>query len=147
MKNFDAKKYAGHWYEIVRDDGNVYTPLWTDCVTKEFQLNRYGDVDLYFRGRYPIVGYKGVDGTMYECDSGLCQATMGGRPERHPLKIFYTDYENFEISYNCSKWWGSAKEMLSINSRHETLSPEMMKKARAIINEKLPWYTEYLKTS
>ncbi len=64
-------------------------------------------MDLYFRGYYPFLGdYMGVDGTMYQCDEGssktwTCMATMGGGSHRIPFKIFDTDYESYEIMYNC----------------------------------------------
>ena len=65
ISDFKPKKFAGHWYEIVRDSTNSHTIL-TDCVTKEFSLNKDGDLDLYFRGYYKFYGdYMGVNGTMY----------------------------------------------------------------------------------
>ena len=82
MRNFDAKKYVGHWFTIASDKRNPWSRGGhTDCVTKEFQLTAEGNVDLYFRGKYPG-GYRGINGTLYECDTGLCQATMGVSPHR-----------------------------------------------------------------
>ena len=65
MDDFKPQAYSGKWYEIVRDRLNPYT-ISTDCVTKEFGMNKQGDVDLYFRGYYSLLGrYSGIDGTMY----------------------------------------------------------------------------------
>ena len=65
ISDFKPKDFAGHWYEIVRDSSNAHT-ISTDCVTKEFSVNKDGDLDLYFRGHYKFYGdYMGVNGTMY----------------------------------------------------------------------------------
>ncbi len=44
-------------------------------------------------------------------------ATMGGRPERSPIKVFYTDYENYEISYDCKEFAGMKTEYFGVSSR------------------------------
>ena len=122
MENFNPQAYVGKWYEIVRDRLNPYT-ISTDCVTKEFGLNADGDVDLYFRGYYSILfRYNGIDGTLYQCDEGTpstwtCMATMGGRPKRHPIKMFDTDYENYEIYYDCTEFAGFKTESFAVSSR------------------------------
>ena len=51
IQDFDPKRYAGKWYEFLRDPGNPMT-IATDCVTKEFALDSDGNLDLYFRGYY-----------------------------------------------------------------------------------------------
>ena len=150
MENFDQDRYIGHWYEIKRDWWNVFT-IMADCVTKEFEENEDGNVDLYFRVNQPIWGYYGATGTLYDCPIGDCKATMG---ENHPRErasdfdIFYTDYDNFEVSYNCWDWktmFGDFHyEMLSITSREETMSDEVLNKAKAVISEKLPWYYDFM---
>ena len=53
MSNFDPARYAGKWYEILRDPGNPMT-IATDCVTKKFALDSNGNLDLYFRGFYHL---------------------------------------------------------------------------------------------
>ena len=120
----------------------------TDCVSKEFEFDKDGNVDLYFRGKYPIVGYKGVDGVLYDCPDGQCHATMGGSPREKaiPFDFFWTDYDNFEVSYNCSSLLGGLmkNEMLSISGRNPTMTPEVMMKAQDQIKEKLPDYYDYM---
>lgn len=109
MSDFDAKRYSGKWYEIVRDRQNPYT-ISTDCVTKEFGTFKEADksMDLFFRGYYAFkMGYMGVNGTLYQCDEGspdsfTCMATMGGGTHRSPITVWNTDYDNFDISYTCS---------------------------------------------
>ena len=61
--------YSGHWFEVYRDKHNMYTS-WADCVTKEFELNQNGTLDLYFRGYYNIHGwgkYSGINGEISDC--------------------------------------------------------------------------------
>ena len=69
MTEFDASRYSGMWYEVVRDTSNPYT-LNSDCVTKEFSdfHKSSQSMDLYFRGYYHLASaYRGVNGTLYEC--------------------------------------------------------------------------------
>ena len=123
IDNFDKNRYAGKWYEQIRDRLNPYT-ISTDCVTKEFALNEDGDLDLYFRGYYGFLfDYYGAEGTMYQCDEGsadtwTCQATMGKSSKRIPFEIFYTDYDNFDIMYHCTEYMGfMKKEQFSVATR------------------------------
>lgn len=54
MDNFQPEKYAGKWFEVARDVHNTYSYT-AECVTKEFGINKEGDVDLYFRGKYMLM--------------------------------------------------------------------------------------------
>jgi hypothetical protein len=65
-------------------------------------------------------------------------ATMGGRPERHPIRVFYTDYENFDIYYDCSEFAGFKTESFAVTSRTPTMSPEVLETVKAVIREKIP---------
>ena len=85
MKTLDMERYAGHWYEIYRDEHSWYTHC-ADCVTKEFELNQNGNLDLYFRGFYNWHGwgkYSGIGGEVSECgtsaglfESSTCKAAQ-----------------------------------------------------------------------
>ena len=108
MESLDMERYAGHWYEIYRDVHGWYTQG-ADCVTKEFELNQAGNLDLYFRGFYNWHGwgkYSGVGGEISECgssnglfESSTCKATMGGSTEKCPFDMLATDYDNYDIGY------------------------------------------------
>merc|ERR1711907_646510 len=145
IKDFNAEAYAGRWYEQVRDMFNPYT-ISTDCVTKEFAKNKDGDVDLYFRGYYwMMLRYMGVSGTMYQCDEGspttwTCQATMEGGSHRSPIRVWETDYENFDIMYECSQHGWFKNEMFSVAARTPHMSEENWAKVKAIVHEKMPSY-------
>ena len=146
IADFDATRYAGKWYEQVRDRFNPFT-ITTDCVTKEFAPDENGDIQLYFRGYYNLFWrYSGVDGMMYQCDEGAaddftCMATMGphsARPgeKRIAFHIFDTDYESYDISYECFDLHGLVKyEMFSVATREENASEETMDKVKAVIEE------------
>merc|ERR1711981_1006560 len=104
MDSIDKERYVGHWYEIYRDNWNMWT-IGADCITKEFELNSDGDIDLYFRGNYLYAGYQGVKGKMYYCGEhgdSTCLATMGNskhhgcpfhkkKNEKIPFNILDTD--------------------------------------------------------
>jgi lipocalin len=149
VSNFDADRYSGKWYEVVRDKMNPYT-ISTDCVTKEFgQFNaEEKSMDLFFRGYYWLkLGYMGVNGTLYQCDEGskdtfTCMATMGGGTHRSPITVWKTDYDNFDISYTCSSIMkGKMKyESFSVTSRTPEISAENLDKVKAIVKETIPQY-------
>ena len=154
MPNFEPARYSGKWYEIVRDRQNAYT-IGTDCVTREYAPfdDQSNSMDLNFRGYYMWrFGYMSGSGTMYKCgeSTSTCEATMeatmqasmGESTKRSPFPIFYTDYENFDISYLCREYWGGMVryEMFSLNTRTPEPSDDVMAQAKQIINSKIPQY-------
>ena len=74
----------------------------------------------------------GAQGTLYDCADGTkstwtCQATMDGFGDsKSPIKVFATDYDNYDVGYGCSNWlfglWKS--ENISVRSRKYTLSAD-----------------------
>jgi len=149
ISDFEADRYSGKWFEVVRDRTNPYT-ISTDCVTKEFGAfnTEEKSMDLYFRGYYFVkLDYMGVNGTLYQCDEGssesfTCMATMGGGSHRSPIMIWNTDYENFDISYSCKNILdGKMKfETFSVASRTPEISEESLEKVKAIVKENIPQY-------
>ena len=85
-KEFDPARFSGKWYEIA-SEGVISWGMGGSCVTKEF--DDYdpvtGKMGLYFRGLWRYLwGYKGVNGTLYDCGSGsadqyTCKALMGDK--------------------------------------------------------------------
>jgi len=108
MDKIEKSKYTGKWYETYRDNWNIFT-IGAECVTKEYALDENEDIDLYFRGNYLVAGYQGVDGKLSGCgDHGksTCYATMhnhhwGKWKELIPFNVLDTDYENYEVYYDC----------------------------------------------
>ena len=147
IDNFKPAEYAGKWYEIVRDRFNPYT-ISADCVTKEFSVNKDGDLDLNFRGYYEMMfSYFAGSGTMYQCDEGspdtfTCMATMGGSDRRSPLNVYLTDYNNYEIFYTCKDMMGGLmkSEMFSVNSRYPEVSDETLASINQQVKKNLPQY-------
>ena len=149
MNDFDANRYSGKWFEIVRDRQNPYT-ISTDCVTKEFAPFDADNksMDLFFRGWYAFKwGYMGVNGTLYQCDEGspdtfTCMATMGGGSHRSPITVWNTDYDDFDISYTCSEYLdGKMKfESFSVAARTPTISKQTLAKVSQIVHENIPQY-------
>merc|ERR1711981_406929 len=142
MQDFDKEAYSGQWYEIFRDKHNMYERH-AECVTKEFDVNTDGAVELYFRGDYQSrwwSGYHGVEGTMYNCglsdhpDDWTCQTTMGHSHHLIDFKIFDTDYENYEIYYSCWSFHGLFSfNNLAIGSRTPEMDFDTQAKVRNII--------------
>merc|ERR1719230_2049701 len=93
-----------------------------------------------------MLKYMGVGGTMYECDQGspdtwTCQATMTGSEHRSPIRVWETDYKNYDIMYECTQHGWFKNEMFSVASREPTMSEENWTKVKAIIDEKIPQYS------
>ena len=146
MQNIDKTRYVGHWFEQVHDMLNPYS-ISSDCVSKEFQLDENEDIALHFRAYYYLMlNYVGVDGVMYQCDEdldeGTCMATMAGKPHRVPFKIFDTDYETYDIFYDCKDIAGGMmkNEMFSVYTREVDPSDETLEAIKKRVAEKLPQY-------
>ena len=140
MDSVDAVRLAGQWHEQIRDRTNPMIGG-ANCVTKEFAVNQDGDVDLYYRGKFPMRGYKGVDGTIY-CEDGSCDATMAEKEERYPFRIFATDYDNYQIDYFCFTKMGVKMEYFATYTREVVNSEETDALIRAALEEKLPKFAE-----
>ena len=150
VDKFDATKYAGQWYNTHKDRLMPYT-LTADCITQNFTPREDGNVDLYFRGYYwALADYLGVNGTMFQCGEGskdtwTCMASMGSTSEnakRHPIHVLDTDYENWNIGYECKEHMhGTYKtEWVTINARTPQISDDSMNAALASIHKTLPHY-------
>merc|ERR1712167_376900 len=132
--------------------------MWTigaECVTKEFVV-KDDHLDLYFRGTYPYAGYQGVGGKMYYCEEeGMkgdptCYATMGShhckwakkKSHKIPFNILDTDYENYEIYYDCHNiffgWFHWSD--FAVSGRTPKMSEDLTEKVRARVKELLPTY-------
>merc|ERR1712032_436568 len=149
MYPVDMERFAGKWYEQVRDPENMYT-VSADCVTMEFsQPKDDGSLDLWFRGFYwMMLSYQGGGGVMYDCDDAndewACKATMGtksyDRAKGFPIK--YTDYDNYQISYFCNDMIDGVMkyEWFSVYTRDQNASDEVMELAKAKVVELVPSY-------
>ena len=123
------------WFEVFREKWNIHT-IFSGCVTKEFHVTKARVMELNFRASYPIIGYAGISGRAFNCDTGACELSMGDwGGSSHPFNILYTDYDNFEIYYSCTDYlWGLFKyEDLSITSRTQVMSKEVQEKVSAIL--------------
>jgi len=148
MVPFNKERFAGKWFEQVRDPENIYT-MSADCVTMEFsQPQSEGRLDAYFRGFYwMMMSYQGGKGSFYDCDSAnkdwTCQATMGDSSNLSGFPIFDTDYDNYHISYFCRDMFDNSLmkyEWFSLFTREQSPSDEVMESAKAKVAESLPSY-------
>ena len=78
MPTFDQEKFAGQWYEVVRDPGNLYT-FGTDCTTMEYTqpIGTERRMDGYFRSvSWVLLGfYIEVTGYFLRCDDASTEWT------------------------------------------------------------------------
>ena len=136
VADFDAAAFAGEWYEVLRESQFMYE-MGQECSTQSFTLNADGELDIYFRAKFGLMGYNGVDGYL-QCDSGsadthTCMASMAGSEPEYPFNFIATDYDNYAVSYFCMDMIGElAKvEWYNILSKSETLSDSLLEEAKA----------------
>ena len=153
IEDFDPIAYTGKWYEVYRDKNMCHTK-YADCVTKEFNTNENGNTDLYFRGFYNWHGwgrYFGVNGELSECETGssdtyTCLASMGHHGKhkytKRPINVLATDYENYDIYYECHDFFGFFNmDNLSISSRNtHKMSEDKIDEVVEVVKHKLPHY-------
>ena len=137
VADFDASAFAGNYYEILRESMFMYE-MGQECSTQSFTLNADGELDLYFRGDFGLMGYRGVDGYL-QCDAGsadthTCMASMAGSEPEYEFN-FLAATEEYAVSYFCMDMLGdNAKvEWYNILSREETLSDSLLEEAKAKI--------------
>ena len=147
MVPFDKARFAGKWYEQIRDPENIYT-FSADCVTMEFSPPKDdGSLDLWFRGYYwMMLSYQGGGGTMYDCDQAnsdwTCKATMGSSDKRAEFPILYTDYDTYQISYFCMDMIEDVMkyEWFAISTRDQNADESVIQAANAKVAELIPQY-------
>merc|ERR1712099_170325 len=63
-QNFDKEKYAGNWYEVLRDSEFFYE-MGHECTTHQYNMQDDGSLSLYFRAwAWQWFGYNGVGGSL-----------------------------------------------------------------------------------
>ena len=94
-----------------------------------------------------MMSYQGGKGAFYDCDQAnsdwTCQATMGDSSKTSGFGVYYTDYDNYQISYFCEDMFegGIMKyEWFSLLTREQNPSDEVMTAAKAKVAESLPHY-------
>ena len=151
LSDIDMPAYSGKWYEVYRDKHNFHEHF-ADCVTKEYEMNKAGNMDLYFRGYWNAFGwgkYGGIGGEVSDCGTnGLSDSTCMARFDKgwhkktkHPLDVLATDNESYDIGYFCWSFKGLFHvSNLSIFSRTPVMSEEVQEEVKTVIHDKLPHY-------
>merc|ERR1711990_1060327 len=82
-RNFDKTRFAGEWYEIMRDS-EFYWESGQTCSTSEFRLQDDGSLSLYYRANSSTWGgYSGIGGRLWDCGESAnhtCLAQMSKGP-------------------------------------------------------------------
>ena len=151
--DFDSAAFAGNWYEQMREYSFMYE-MGQECSTQSFKLNADGDLDIYFRAKFMLGIYNGVDGYL-QCQNGsstthTCMASMAGSDPEYEFNFLATDYDNYAVSYFCMPMMGDTMkvEWFNILSRSQTLSEDLMTEAKSKITDQftdftLNWFTTH----
>ena len=147
MANFDVDRYAGLWYEIVRDK---YTPfeLVQGCDLAEYTHNADDTVTVHNMGHRFFQGWSGAKAQAVVADTGdasLVVSFNGKAPDashKPNYTVLDTDYETYSIVYSC----GSAPfnlaswDFLWILSRTPKIDDDKMLELIGKIEHALPNY-------
>ena len=103
-KNFDKERYAGRWYEQVRDK-NMFFEKCAECTTADYDMLPNGDLSVYNRAWYWYFNkYVSMHGSA-RCPGtdGKCIVNFGGKnkSDRINYNILMTDYDNYSVVYSC----------------------------------------------
>ena len=147
MADFDVSRYAGTWYEIIRDKSTPFELL-RDCVVADYTLREDGTLGVVNAGYSLLNGWKESHGyAELATDDGSAglYVQLGQMPELTDksanYKILDTDYETYSIVYSCSDFADLFTfELLWVLSKNKELDQDTMNKVTQTIIEKVPSY-------
>ena len=148
MESFDIDRYAGKWYEVMRDK---YTPfeLGAGCVMAEYTPSTDGSgiITVQNSARRPIFGWTDIKGPAVQADTGdasLVVSFHGKDPDpssKANYTVLDTDYETYSVVYSCGDILGTfGFDFLWILAREKELEKDIMDKIVANIKKKIPSY-------
>lgn len=139
VKNFDAEKYLGKWYEIARLDFRYEKNI--NNTTAHYSLNEDGSIKVVNRG----FNYK-----KNEYEEAVGKAIFVDSPQEAKLKVsffgpFYAGYNVIAIdkSYKYALVVGRSRDYLWLLSRRKSM-PENIKEEYLQLARKLGYKTENL---
>lgn len=134
VSNFDKERFAGNWYEVLRDSDFMFE-MGQECVTHQYTNLPDGNMGLYFRAWSWMTGYMGIDGRMTECGDNLdhtCMVSMSTSDKTSPYDVLWiNDDYTIGVNYMCTEmmmgmmtfqWW-------SVFSRDQTASADQLREA------------------
>ena len=152
--NFDKTRFAGEWYEVLRDSEFFYESG-QECTTHEYRLQEDGSIDLYFRAESATWGgYSGVGGTLFDCgesENTTCLSSMGPKAYRKPdaeLRpyniLWINEDHDLAVSYSCSeRMWGLfSYQWFSVISKSRSPGTEAIQMAAGKVLEANVGYSE-----
>lgn len=141
VKNFNAERYLGTWYEVARLDHSFERGL--EQVTAEYKMQEDGGIRVINRG---------VDANSGEHKEAAGQAYFVNEPDEGHLKVsffgpFYSSYVVYELDedYQYAFISGYNQDYLWLLSRTPEISPalkdrfETKAKALGFATEQLIW--------
>ena len=146
METFDVSRYAGVWYEIVRDKWTPFE-IAQGCDIAQYTANEDGSVTVNNMGHRFIQGWSGAKANAAVADTGDASLVVdfsgkGADPSGKPnYTVLDTDYETYSIVYSCGDFLGLASfDFLWILSRENTMDDATMLSLINKIEAKLPEY-------
>ena len=138
QEDFKPALYMGTWYEQLRDKTIPFEKF--ECVHTKYELNPDNSVSVYNAQFNDIKN---------EIDSIRGKATFNGAVGK--VKFFWympagdyrvvaTDYENYAVVYSCEKILWFRMQAAWILTREKKPDEALVKKAFAILKERVPSY-------
>ena len=142
MTGVDLKRYAGRWYEIVRDRATPFELLMS-CVTADYSIEDDGTLGVTNSGYRNNNGWSSSNGIASPAGDGL-KVSFEGMPEIGDEPNYFvldTDYETYSVVYSCGNFAGLFTfDMLWVLARDPELTQEKMLVIKEGIYAKLPGY-------
>ena len=150
--NFDHTKFAGNWYEQVRD-GVMTMDMDQKCTTTTARARADGFVDVQFRTYVPMMfDYSQSPVMKMDCSAGMgdCEFEIEGREKKEKdgesswsgnidqSGIVATDYDNYFVMYVCGTWGGSLMQTFTIFGKEPVISEEKLQEAKDALSAKVP---------
>eukprot|EP00354_Favella_ehrenbergii_P009814 CAMPEP_0170463206 /NCGR_PEP_ID=MMETSP0123-20130129/8411_1 /TAXON_ID=182087 /ORGANISM="Favella ehrenbergii, Strain Fehren 1" /LENGTH=219 /DNA_ID=CAMNT_0010728593 /DNA_START=28 /DNA_END=687 /DNA_ORIENTATION=- len=133
QETFDADRYSGTWFEIVRDKWTPYE-LGQTCVTAQYTVREDKSIEVFNSGYTPLLGWGGGTASALQpegrTDAGLI-VNFYEEPKPTDVanyRIIETDYDNYSIVYSCEDIFTDylSIDFLWILSRERTMDDMTM---------------------
>mmetsp|Transcript_7126 Transcript_7126/g.9921 ORF Transcript_7126/g.9921 Transcript_7126/m.9921 type:complete len:210 (+) Transcript_7126:50-679(+) len=141
----DMDRYAGKWYEIIRDKWYAFEWLQM-CGNYEYSKKDDGKYQVVYNRWTPLSDWTDSPGCVMPAE-GRTDAAISVDFDKAPddahipvYTVMDTDYDSYSVIYQCEEYWWGSYDGVWILSRERTLDDATMGQLVSQITQKLPEY-------